>query len=120
MQKHNVTVGARHLGLIAQAFANIQGDRGILLSYKFGRILEPVMKAQQTFIAAITPFVDAEGHLRTDLTDEERELVEVLVNEEITVEIPIVGLAEIALENRLRMTDDSILTYLVDIGILVE
>lgn len=118
MEKHTVTIEARHLGLISKAFSMIQGRKPLTLSYKIGRILEPIHALQQDFINQIAPFIGEGGNLREDLTDEERAAVEALTMEEVAFEIPTVTLGEIMLNEGLTVADDSVLPYLVDIGVL--
>jgi hypothetical protein len=93
MRKHTVTITAKNLGLIIQAFNMLKGPKSIMLAYKIGRILEPVHKLQGEFIKRVGPFVDEVGNLKEDLTEEQRELVETLVNEPLTFEIPTLELA---------------------------
>lgn len=118
--KHSVDVEARHLGLIIRALGEIKGPKPIMLSYKFGRILEPVSKLQQEFVAQLAEYVIPEtGSLREDLTDQERAKVEELVTENVTFDIPTVTVLDIA-EMDITMDDDSVLVYLVETGVFVD
>ena len=125
MQKHTVTVKARHLGLIIQAFNQIQGEKPIMLSYKFGRIVEPVQMLQKTFIDRIRPFLNDDGSIKQDLGDEDKAAVEALVDEELEFEVPTVTILDIAgaisvTGGSLTVGDDSVLVYLVDIGVIID
>jgi hypothetical protein len=122
MKTHHVHTSGKHLGLILKAFGMIEGKKSIMLSYKFGRILEPVRDLQGEFINRLRPFIDAQGNLLEDLTDEQREEVEAIVDEDLTFEIPDVTIQEIvqASISGLVVSDDSVLPYLVDQNIILD
>ena len=121
MEKQTVTVEARILGLIPRAFQEIKGPRPIMLSYKIGEILKPVIELQTKFVEALKPYVvegKDGGGLREDLTEEEEAKVEALVREEITFEIPQLNMDELLLHEDLTCGDDTVFSFLVDNGII--
>ena len=119
MKTHTVTIGGKHLGLILKAFSMIQGPRPIMLSYKIGRIQEPVLDLQKEFVQRIQPYVNEMGGLKPDLTDEEKTVVEEILNEDLSFEVPTMLLKEFFV-SELKVEDNSVLPYLVDIGVVKE
>ena len=115
-----ITIEARHFGLILRAFNMIEGRRSLALSYKLGRILAPITGLQTEFLERIKPFVGAGGHLREDITDEEKAEVETLIVEEIEIEIPEITIQEFTNHVGLTIQDDTVLPYLVDVGVIVD
>jgi len=115
-----VIIEARHFGLIIRAFNMIEGSRSLSLSYKLGRILAPVSMLQQAFLARLKPYVGPGGHLKENLTPEQELEAQSLVEEEMEIEIPSLSITEFLAHPGLTVKDDTVLPYLVDIGILVE
>ena len=115
-----VNTTARNLGLIIKAFSEIQGDRPIMLAYTIDKILRPVRELQSAFIARIRPFVAETGEIKHDLTNEQRGLVEEMVNEPVTFEIPRLTVKIHGQHRGLTVTDDTVLPFLMDVGVLAD
>lgn len=114
-----ITVPAKVLGLIPLAISKIEGDRPVMLSFRLGRVVKPAQELQEAFVQRLRPFIDpvSPDRLRADLTEEEREQVEEILGEEITFEVPVIGLPELE-EAGLTVPDETVLTFLHDIGVL--
>lgn len=118
MERHTVRFEAKHLGYIVQALSEIKGDKPILLSYKLGEILRPVKKLQGELQEELKPFLRATGAMRTELTEEENELLLEILNREVMLkEIPVVNLSDL-FEANVRMGRDDALPYLIEMGVL--
>jgi hypothetical protein len=112
-----ISTSARNLGVILTAFGEIKGPRNIMVGYTIGQILKPVRELQALFVDRIGEYVDAGGNLKTDLSDEDKEYVQGLVNEEVSFEVPRLTIKMLSQSN-LSVTDDTVLTFLVDVGVL--
>ena len=121
---HTVHTTARNLGLITQALRMMQGKKPLMLSYKFGRIQAPVTTLHRELIGQLRPYTDEQGTLRDDLTEEETAKVEALVDEEVEFEIPSVSISDLAAACAngalLELDDDSVLVYLVEVGVFTD
>jgi hypothetical protein len=115
-----VTMKARALGAVVVAFGEIKGDRPIMLAYNINKILKPVLELQKAFVTRITPLIDpATSKPRGDLNPEETALVEEIINEEVTFEVPRLTIKTLH-QAGLSVTDDTVIPFLMDVGILEE
>ena len=120
MGKHTVSFAAKEIPLLLQAFAMINGEKDLMLSYKFGLAQEPLAALRATLVSKLTALgaLDEHGTVRSDLDDESREAVAVVLAENVEIEIPEITLREVAMNN-LTVNDDSVMPYLVDRGFIV-
>ena len=118
--RHDVTTPARNLGLISRAFQEIKGPRPIMIAYKIGQILKPVGELLQEFQKRLEPYIEKDGTKKEEMSEEhEAELIAIL-DEELTFEVPDLSVQEIAMHEKLVCEDDTVLMFLIDIGVLVD
>lgn len=119
MDKQIVKLKNQVLGAVIMAFNLIQGPRPIMVAYKIGRVQQAIKVPQEDFVTQIRPFIDAEGNVKEDLTDEAKAVVQEILNEETTFKLPVLTLRELH-DAGLQVEDTSVFTFLVDVGIVKE
>lgn len=116
METHNIKIKASQLISVQQAVMGIRGDRPIMLAYKLAQLLKPVDEMHQQFIERARPHFDEKGEVKEGHEDE----AENIFNEELDIDVPVISIDDLVSAESLTVPDDSVLMFLVDIGVLTE
>lgn len=118
MKRTETTIPAKALGLVGMAFHQLKGDRPVMLSYRIGRIMETAGEMQRAMIERLQPYMEG-GQLREERTPEEEQQVQEILEEEITLHIPVISIGELEEAGlTVKGEDDTVLTFLIQHGIL--
>ena len=115
MASHTVTLGPLDLAPGIESFGKLVGDRPVMLSYKISKVIEELSTLRDTFLERVRPYLDDQGHVRSDLTEEETPLFEEIINEKLQVELPEIQLTELG---SLTVSDDAAIFHLTRTGIV--
>lgn len=119
MKKKSIVVKAGIIILVQKALTGLKGDRPVMLSRRIGMVREELQALQNPLTERAAPYITSDGAAKKDLEEEEVERFEEILNEDLTMEIPVITLSELS-DAGITVEDDSILSFLIELGIVED
>lgn len=116
----DVTIKAGQCGLVVKALTLIQGKKPASLSYRIGCVSSIALDKHNQFVDELKKFIKEEGDADRTLTKEEVQDIKKAVEADIVISIPHIALEEIISSDQYVLSDDTVLPFLVRVGVLTE